>query len=126
VLDDEWDGHDYFTLLVWRNGERVRTIRSLPPFQRFEMIRDLLWSPDSRRLLLLGPYSQGEAEQGFNRLWSLRLNGERTQLLSDGSVTRAEWTGTTRVRYWTGQVVPHPVEPGEGTLLETPHERECR
>jgi hypothetical protein len=125
VLDDAWNGHDYFTLLVWRNGERVHTIRYLPPFHRFEMIRDLIWSPDKRRLLLLGPYSQGEADQGFNRLWCLRLHGEQTQLLSDGSVTRAQWIGTTRVRYWIGQLVPLPTKPGEGTLVETPHERDC-
>jgi hypothetical protein len=83
--------HDWYDLWVWRNGERVRKLRSLAPFRRLEIVRDLIWSPDKRRLLLLGPYSQGEADQGFNRLWCLRLRGERAQLLTNEAVTRAQW-----------------------------------
>jgi hypothetical protein len=128
VLDERvGEGNrDWYRLLVWRNGERVRSIRSLRPFQRFESVRDLIWSPGRRHLLLLGPYGQGEADQGFNRLWCLHLRGERCQLLSNEAVTRAQWIGTTRVRYWTGKVVADRANPDKGTMLETHHDRECR
>ncbi len=127
VVDERvWQGDDRYELLVWRNGERVRRIRFLPPFRRFEIVRDLIWSPDNQRLMLLGPYSEGEADQGFNRLWCLRLQDERAQLLSNEAVTQARWTRATRVRYWTGKVVSSPTKPDEGTLVETPHERTCR
>jgi hypothetical protein len=130
VLDERLgeDGQepDWYDLLVWRSGERVRTIRFLPPFRRFELVRALTWSPDKKRLLLLGPYSQGDADQGFNALWCVRLQDDRTQLVSDAVVTRADWIGTARVRYWTGELVPDPAKPNRGILRETPHEQECR
>src|SRR5262249_3950828 len=122
VVDD--DG-GLFTLLVWRVGERLRTYRHIYPLERFEVVRDVLWSPDDQRLLVLGPYGMGEGDQGFGRLWCLRQRDGRLFLLADASVTRAKWIGPTRIRYWTGAMVPDRKNPGMARFRETLHQRRC-
>ena len=129
IVDDRagcWKHDWYFRLMLWQAGERVRLYDALRPFQRAEAVHDLRWSPDNHRLLFRVPYSQGEGDAGYGRLWCLRLRDGRTQLLADKAVTRAQWIDRTHVRYWTGQVLPRPTKPNEGILVETPHERTCR
>jgi hypothetical protein len=108
-----------------RGGERVHRLDALRPLRLAKVVKDLWWSHDNRRLLVRVSDSQDEADMGLGRIWCLCLRDGRARRLSDGTATRAECIGAKRVRYWTGRVVPGPADPSKGSMVKTPHDREC-
>ncbi|MFN3652414.1 MAG: hypothetical protein ACK47B_22795 [Armatimonadota bacterium] len=105
VVDDRagvWNRSGYFRLIYWRVGERVQVRDDLRPLERFEGLIDLEWSPDNRRLLLLGGLSMGALMVGTGDLWCFDTRADRSSMLAgDHDIAAAEWLSSTGVRVRT-------------------------
>lgn len=91
-----------FRLLVWRAGERARIYSAIPPLPYFDAIGALEWSPDDKRLLILGARSQGGSDVG--ELWCLDVDRGKSAAMTaypERAVAEAHWIGLRRIRMWT-------------------------
>jgi hypothetical protein len=104
----------------------VRMYDYLRPLRESEAIIGLVWSPDKRRLLIRSARTMGEADLEEGPLWCFRLADAKTELLTDEPVTRAGWSGKTRVRYWTAGWGRDPRTQAQIPLPEKSHQRKCR
>jgi hypothetical protein len=104
VLDDRLSGAWYYRLILWQEGERVRTLDTFPPLRGADVNMWIAWSPDSQRFLLHESSIQGEAQTGRGSLWCVHPVTMRFHLVRRWDVTRATWIGTRRLRYWTGEL----------------------
>jgi hypothetical protein len=130
-----------FVLLAWRNGEEVRDIGAIRPFDYWEVAHDAIWSPDKRRVLLMGPESMGEGDAGEADIWCFRLRDGRLRYITRDAA-RAQWLDGSRIRYWEATAVEEWFSPSSGQVCfrnpppgwtkswaagpETPHEWDCR
>ena len=71
-----------FRLTVWRAGRRARSFLTTRPLPSLDAIGYLAWSPDDKRLLMLGATGQGGASVGYWDLWCLNVDRGRTVKLS--------------------------------------------
>jgi hypothetical protein len=99
-------GQSWLRLIVWRAGHRVKEFRTIPPLLEFDGIPHVAWSADNKRLLLLGARTQGSGDAGLYSLWCFNVSNGRARKLTAYAdrVTRAEWLGTRRIRFWTASL----------------------
>lgn len=115
----------HWRLVAWRERQPVRIFQSLPAVEDTEYL-ELIWSPDDQRWLLLMASGMGDADMRRFDLWCLRLRDGGLERVTESAVSRAEWVGAQRVRYW---VTGAQLDPKTGTyraLPKTIHERDCR
>jgi hypothetical protein len=97
-----------FVLLAWRNGTGVRAIRDIRPLDLWDAAHEAIWSPDNRRLLLVGQRGMGVP---CLDLWCFRLRDSQTRFVAD-DVTQEEWSSPTRVRYRRDRLSRNSDRPG--------------
>jgi hypothetical protein len=128
ILDDRagvWKRDWYFRLLIWRSGEAVRVLDDVRPLKRVEgLLGPMRWSPDNRRLLLLGALTMGSFDSGMGDLWCFDTRYNRSSLLRPWDVTHAEWLTPTHLRITIGG--ESVVRDGVSTRQETQRTIDCR
>lgn len=126
ILDDRsavWPNRDwYYRLILWREGERVRTFDCFPPLAGADVNTWIRWSPDKERFLLHESSVQGDADTGQGNQWCVHTAQMRSHLIRRGDATRAEWLDGSQVRYWIGTLELHGANAG---LKESAHRFRC-
>jgi hypothetical protein len=125
VNGDPTTGITHWRLVAWREGQPVRVLRSLPDVEGAEYL-ELSWSPDNQRWLLLIARGMGNADMRWFELWCLRLRDGRMERMTENAVSRVQWVGPRRIRYWTTGSAYDPKTGVFRALPKTSHERDCR
>jgi hypothetical protein len=122
-LDSDW------TLLLWRDGQRVRRLRLRPFFS--DGAGELpgfppVWAPDERHVLFRVPGSQGSQSIDLGTLVCLNWQTGRTIAISD-SADSPRWLDNSTVAFndVTPQEIPTPwtVEPRTWSVIRSARRR---
>jgi hypothetical protein len=116
-------------LTVWREGHVIQvyveshkhSARNLS-FLAGEPVKEMIWTPDTRRLLLRIPGGQGDYDTGMYRLWCLRVDTKRPQYIS-GAVIKSKWLNNTLLYFEAGRLVYTPTALN---IVSVPHAVVCR
>jgi hypothetical protein len=115
---------DRWRLFAWRVGERVR-MSALSPLEGAHQVKEISWSPDNQRLLLLVSWGMGDSDAERFDLRCLRLRDGRMRQVTENAVEKAQWVGRKRIRYWVssyeGCSEPPPIRQAPDPIQE----RDC-
>jgi hypothetical protein len=85
--------------VVWRAGEPVRILDRPPRIA--DIVLDMLWSPDRRRVLIRSTDIMGMAGEDVGDIYCVDAERHRTRCVEGvHSASRIQWLGPRRFRYW--------------------------